>query len=132
MGTTGGGGARRATSLQPVKVIPGSKGDGEATEFFFARVPPSVTYDELLAVLAAYGPVEHLNLFRCGVLVVLSLSGACTLGCTHRTRSDQASSGVVAAAGSVSATVHTHTFSTALKLTFPPVCHLLFGLQAVC
>lgn len=37
---------------------------GDATEFFFARVPPSVTYEELLEVFERYGAVEHLNLFR--------------------------------------------------------------------
>jgi hypothetical protein len=36
----------------------------DATEFFFARVPPSVTYEELLEVFEKFGAVEHLNLFR--------------------------------------------------------------------
>jgi hypothetical protein len=35
-----------------------------AREFFFARVPPTVTSDELLAVFSKYGVVENLNLFK--------------------------------------------------------------------
>jgi hypothetical protein len=35
-----------------------------AKEFFFARVPSTVTYDELLAVFSKFGEVETLNLFK--------------------------------------------------------------------
>ncbi len=55
-----GSSLKQKTSFLPSKA---AQGEG-AREFFFARVPPTVTSEELLAVFSKYGVVENLNLFK--------------------------------------------------------------------
>ncbi|KAF6253153.1 hypothetical protein COO60DRAFT_1643395 [Scenedesmus sp. NREL 46B-D3] len=37
---------------------------GGRTSFFFARVPPSITHEQLVELFSKYGSIEDLNLFR--------------------------------------------------------------------
>ena len=47
---------------RPTKQATGPRED--STEFFFARIPSTVTQEELLAVFSSFGTVEEVNLFK--------------------------------------------------------------------
>jgi hypothetical protein len=42
--------------------VPASSGG--KSSFFFARVPPTITHEQLVELFSKYGTVEDLNLFR--------------------------------------------------------------------
>jgi hypothetical protein len=64
-----------ATAAQQPQAASTTAAGSTEPEFFFARVPPTVTYEELLEVFERYGPVEDLNLFRCGTPAMRTFEG---------------------------------------------------------
>jgi hypothetical protein len=59
-------GSTTAALAQPQQqrgAVPASSGGGRSS-FFFARVPPTMTHEQLVELFSKYGTVEDLNLFR--------------------------------------------------------------------